>query len=119
MQEDLRIFERYMRCCRALRERRPAAQRAVLQQLGIPSGDILRQEPWAGVLRPSHLLIRDHATRSIVLAVRGTHSVKARPAGVGTVETLLLVGAWAKRSVVLAVRGAPSRRAPDTDSTAP
>lgn len=78
MQEDFRLFERYMRCCRSLRERRPAAQRAVLQQLGIPSGDILRQEPWAGVLRPSHLIIRDHATRSIVLAVRGTHSVKAR-----------------------------------------
>ena len=30
------------------------------------------------MLWPSHLLIRDHATRSIVLAVRGTHSVKVR-----------------------------------------
>ena len=80
MQEELRTYERYMRYCRALRERRPAVQRAILQQqLGLSEADILHQEPWAGVLRPSHVLVRDAATSSIVLAVRGTHSMKVLP----------------------------------------
>ena len=77
LQEEFRSYERYMRYCRALRERRPAVQRAILkQQLGLSEADILQQEPWAGVLRPSHVLVRDVSTTSIILAVRGTHSMK-------------------------------------------
>lgn len=41
--------------------------------------DVLMQEPRAGVLRPSFCLIRDEQLQSIVLAVRGTHSLKVCP----------------------------------------
>ena len=38
--------------------------------------DLLRQEPRAGVLRPSYVLVRDRKLQMIVLAIRGTHSLK-------------------------------------------
>lgn len=34
------------------------------------------QEPRAGVLRPSFCLVRDDQLQMIVLAIRGTHSLK-------------------------------------------
>ena len=34
------------------------------------------QESKAGVLKPSFILIRDQTTKKILLAVRGTHSMK-------------------------------------------
>ncbi len=38
--------------------------------------DVLLQELRAGVLKPSYVLVRDEQLRSVVLAVRGTHSFK-------------------------------------------
>lgn len=38
--------------------------------------DVLMQEPRAGVLRPSFCLVRDEQLQCIVLAIRGTHSLK-------------------------------------------
>lgn len=38
--------------------------------------DVLMQEPRAGVLRPSFCLVRDEQLHCIVLAIRGTHSLK-------------------------------------------
>ena len=38
--------------------------------------DVLMQEPRAGVLRPSFCLVKDDQLHSIVLAIRGTHSLK-------------------------------------------
>ena len=38
--------------------------------------DVLMQEPRAGVLRPSFCLVRDGQLQYIVLAIRGTHSLK-------------------------------------------
>ena len=38
--------------------------------------DVLVQEPRAGVLRPSFCLVRDEQLQCIVLAIRGTHSLK-------------------------------------------
>lgn len=40
--------------------------------------DVLMQEPRAGVLRPSFCLVRDDQLKMIVLAIRGTHSLKVR-----------------------------------------
>lgn len=76
LQDELHTIERYMKYCLALRERRPAAQRAVFQTLGITHEDILLQEPRAGVLKPSYVLIRDRKLKTIALAIRGTHSMK-------------------------------------------
>lgn len=43
---------------------------------GAEKGDVLMQEPRAGVLRPSFCLVRDDQLKMIVLAIRGTHSLK-------------------------------------------
>ena len=75
-QGELQSIERYMKYCLELRERRPAAQRAVFQTLGITHEDILLQEPRAGVLKPSYVLVRDRQQKAIALAIRGTHSMK-------------------------------------------
>ena len=40
--------------------------------------DVLMQQPRAGVLRPSFCLVRDDQLHCIVLAIRGTHSLKVR-----------------------------------------
>ncbi len=37
---------------------------------------LLIQVPRAGVLKPSYVIVRDRQLNSIVLAIRGTHSVK-------------------------------------------
>ncbi len=76
LQDELRTIERYMRYCLALRERRPARQQAVFNSLGIAESDIYVQVPRSGVLRPSYVLLRDTQLRTVVLAVRGTHSMK-------------------------------------------
>ncbi|KAI7845939.1 hypothetical protein COHA_000485 [Chlorella ohadii] len=79
---ELCELERFFRYCSGLRERRPAPQRQYFRDvLGIAGKlvwdeDLLVQELRAGVLKPSHVLIRDHQLRAIVLAVRGTHSFK-------------------------------------------
>ncbi|KAA6418802.1 MAG: lipase class 3 family [Trebouxia sp. A1-2] len=74
--EEMRHIQRFMGYCLALRERRPAGQQAVFSSLGIEPQDVLMQEPRAGVLRPSFCLVKDNQLHSIVLAIRGTHSLK-------------------------------------------
>ncbi|KAK9825386.1 hypothetical protein WJX81_007825 [Elliptochloris bilobata] len=68
---ELRAVQRLMAYCRALRQ--PAALR---QRMAIEAGDLLLQAPRAGVLKPSYVIVRDRQLASIVLAIRGTHSVK-------------------------------------------
>lgn len=46
--------------------------------LAAEKSDVLMQEPRAGVLRPSFCLVRDEQLHCIVLAIRGTHSLKVR-----------------------------------------
>ena len=43
---------------------------------GADAEDVLMQESKAGVLKPSFIMVRDRTTRKILLAVRGTHSMK-------------------------------------------
>ncbi len=69
-------MQRCMRYCRALRERQAGAQAAVLRGLGVEPADIRVQVPLAGVLKPSYVIVRDHQLHAIVLAIRGTHSLK-------------------------------------------
>ena len=68
---ELREMQRLMAYCRALRQ--PAALR---QRMAIEAGDVLLQAPRAGVLKPSYVIVRDRQLGSIVLAIRGTNSVK-------------------------------------------
>ena len=65
-----------MRYCRALRERKATAQAAVLRGMGVDAADIREQKPLAGVLKPSYVIVRDRQLHAIVLAIRGTHSLK-------------------------------------------
>lgn len=74
--DEMRHIQRFMGYCLALRERRAAGQQAVFTSLGIQKSDVLMQEPRAGVLRPSFCLVRDEELQCIVLAIRGTHSLK-------------------------------------------
>ena len=67
-----------MKYCQALRERRLPVQTVVLSRLGIAQEDILMQQAFAGMLKPSYVLVRDHRMRCVVLAIRGTHSMKAQ-----------------------------------------
>jgi hypothetical protein len=76
LQAELRAMQRYMRYCRALRERQAIAQAKVLEQMGINPEDIRVQVPLAGVLKPSYVIVRDRDLQQIVLAIRGTHSLK-------------------------------------------
>ena len=66
----------FMKYCQALRERSMPVQTRVLAGLGIGPQDILMQQAFAGMLKPSYVLVRDHKARCVVLAIRGTHSVK-------------------------------------------
>ena len=66
----------FMKYCQALRERRMPAQVVVLSRLGIAPQDILLQQGFAGMLKPSYVLVKDHRMRCVVLAIRGTHSMK-------------------------------------------
>ncbi|BDA49647.1 probable Sn1-specific diacylglycerol lipase alpha at N-terminal half [Coccomyxa sp. Obi] len=74
--EELRAVQRYMRYCRALRERQAFAQAAVLRGMGVEPVDILAQVPMARMLKPSYAIVRDRQLKTIVLAIRGTHSLK-------------------------------------------
>jgi len=69
----------FMKYCQALRERQLPVQTRVLLGLGIARHDILLQQAFAGMMKPSYVLVRDHKARCIVLAIRGTHSIKAIP----------------------------------------
>lgn len=75
-QAELRGVQRCMRYCRSLRERKAAAQAAVLRGMGVDAADIRVQKPLAGVLKPSYVIVRDRQLHAIVLAIRGTHSLK-------------------------------------------
>ena len=70
-----------MKYCQVLRERHVTAQKVLLSRLGIAEGDIIMQQGFAGMLKPSYVLVLDHQTRCVVLAIRGTHSVKVRTFG--------------------------------------
>ena len=69
-------MQRCMRYCRSLRERKAAAQAAVLHGMGVDAADIRVQKPLAGVLKPCYVIVRDRQLHAIVLAIRGTHSLK-------------------------------------------
>lgn len=66
----------FMKFCQALRERHMPTQRLVLSQLGIAAEDVLMQQGFAGMLKPSFVIVRDHKTKCVILAIRGTHSIK-------------------------------------------
>lgn len=75
--DQIKKLERYFRYCSGLRERRPLHQRRYfVETLGIQEEDILVQELRSGVLKPSYILTRDHQLGAIILAIRGTHSLK-------------------------------------------
>jgi len=79
MQEEFERIAHFMKYCQALRERQLPVQTMVLSRLGIAREDILLQQAFAGMMKPSYVLVRDHKTRCIVLAIRGTHSIKVPP----------------------------------------
>jgi hypothetical protein len=74
----MRLLRRCMTYGRALKERQPDRQRDMFHCLGFSDDDILLLEARAGVLKPSHVLLRDQALRRIVLAIRGTQTIKVR-----------------------------------------
>lgn len=76
LQREFQRLAHFMKYCQALRERQLPVQTAVLGRLGVQSSDILMQQGFAGMLKPSFVLVVDHKERCIVLAIRGTHSVK-------------------------------------------
>lgn len=75
-QENFKRIAHFMKYCQTLRERRVTAQTVLLSRLGIAEGDIILQQGFAGMLKPSYVLVLDHRMRCVVLAIRGTHSVK-------------------------------------------
>ena len=78
LQKEFQRMAHFMKFCQALRERQLPIQTTVLGRLGIKKEDILMQQGFAGMLKPSYVLVRDHQAQCIVLAIRGTHSVKVR-----------------------------------------
>lgn len=47
-----------------------------LAETGYAEGDVLLQEPKAGILKPAFTVLVDHKTKSLLLLIRGTHSIK-------------------------------------------
>lgn len=47
-----------------------------LQEIGYSQDDVLLQEPKAGILKPAFTILVDHKTKSFLLLIRGTHSIK-------------------------------------------
>lgn len=47
-----------------------------LEETGYSEEDVLLQEPKAGILKPAFTVLVDHKTKSFLLLIRGTHSVK-------------------------------------------
>ncbi|MEW5308838.1 MAG: hypothetical protein WDW38_000768 [Sanguina aurantia] len=58
---ELQELRRYMLYCKGLK------QHTVV---------VLKQQPLAGLLRPAYVLVEDKELRSVVLCIRGTHSMK-------------------------------------------
>ncbi|KAL3618205.1 hypothetical protein CASFOL_038526 [Castilleja foliolosa] len=47
-----------------------------LVETGYSQDDVILQEPKAGILKPAFTILVDHKTKSFLLLIRGTHSVK-------------------------------------------
>ncbi|CAH9098835.1 unnamed protein product [Cuscuta epithymum] len=47
-----------------------------LEETGYSQESVLLQEPKAGILKPAFTILVDHSSRSFLLLIRGTHSVK-------------------------------------------
>ncbi|KAL3840765.1 hypothetical protein ACJIZ3_025356 [Penstemon smallii] len=47
-----------------------------LEETGYTQEDVILQEPKAGILKPAFTILVDHKTKSFLLLIRGTHSVK-------------------------------------------
>ncbi|KAL7113992.1 hypothetical protein ACP275_04G093900 [Erythranthe tilingii] len=47
-----------------------------LEETGYSQEDVILQEPKAGILKPAFTVLVDHKTKSFLLLIRGTHSVK-------------------------------------------
>ncbi|XP_059640862.1 uncharacterized protein LOC132283009 [Cornus florida] len=47
-----------------------------LKETGYSEENVLLQEPKAGILKPAFTVLVDHKTRSFLLLIRGTHSIK-------------------------------------------
>ncbi|OEL22796.1 hypothetical protein BAE44_0016183 [Dichanthelium oligosanthes] len=43
---------------------------------GFSQDDVLIEEPKAGILKPAHTILRDECTKSFLVLIRGTHSMK-------------------------------------------
>lgn len=47
-----------------------------LQETGYSQEDVILQEPKAGILKPAFTILMDHESKSFLLLIRGTHSIK-------------------------------------------
>ncbi|KAI7735807.1 hypothetical protein M8C21_000569 [Ambrosia artemisiifolia] len=47
-----------------------------LEETGFSSEDVLIQEPKAGILKPAFTILVNHKTKTFLLLIRGTHSIK-------------------------------------------
>ncbi|KAL5229086.1 hypothetical protein ABZP36_017351 [Zizania latifolia] len=47
-----------------------------LELAGFSHEDVLIEEPKAGILKPAHTILRDECTKSFLVLIRGTHSMK-------------------------------------------
>ncbi|VAH76598.1 unnamed protein product [Triticum turgidum subsp. durum] len=47
-----------------------------LELAGFSQVDVLIEEPKAGILKPAHTILRDECTKSFLVLIRGTHSMK-------------------------------------------
>ncbi|KAI3463215.1 hypothetical protein Pfo_019878 [Paulownia fortunei] len=47
-----------------------------LEETGYSQDDVILQEPKAGILKPAFTVLVDHKTKTFLLLIRGTHSVK-------------------------------------------
>ncbi|KAK4793366.1 hypothetical protein SAY86_023801 [Trapa natans] len=47
-----------------------------LQETGYLEGNVLLQEPKAGILKPAFTILSDHKEKCFLLMIRGTHSIK-------------------------------------------
>ncbi|GMH44022.1 hypothetical protein BSKO_11956 [Bryopsis sp. KO-2023] len=76
MKDDLLVLRRLLLYSQNLKFSRPVLLQEVWSELDLKPEDFLIYQPKAAVLKPAYVLVKDEKLKSVVLAVRGTHSVK-------------------------------------------
>lgn len=74
--ENVALLQRFVSLSMALRESNPVTRQRLWDLLDYADADFFKQETKVGILRPMFTVVRDRTARCLIIAIRGTHSLK-------------------------------------------